>query len=266
MEYFSIGSGSSGNCAYIGSKNTGLLLDAGVSGKRVKESLEAYSIDIENINGILITHEHRDHISSLGVLARKYKIHVYATCKTIRQLSNNSCLGEIDKGLFVPIGQSDEFNIGDISIESFPIPHDAAEPVAYKFKNNRKCLGIVTDIGSFDDNIINLMSGLDAVVLEANHDVRMLETGVYPYQLKRRIAGDLGHLSNEDCGRLLSRILHDNLKWIVLAHLSAENNYDKLALESVYLEITIADNKYRAKDFPIYIAPRKCAGDMLYIL
>ncbi len=265
MEYFSIGSGSSGNCAYIGSGNTKLLLDAGISGKGVKESLEVHDIDIEDIDGILITHEHRDHVACLGVLARRYKIPIYATSKTIGQLSNNSCLGAIDKELFVPIGQSDEFNIGDIRIESFPITHDAVEPVAYKFKDDNGSLGIVTDIGCFDENIINAISNLDAIVLEANHDIRMLETGIYPYQLKRRIASDLGHLSNEDCGILLSKILHDRLKWIVLAHLSAENNYDKLALESVYLEITIADNKYRAKDFPIYVAPRKNVSDIFYI-
>lgn len=265
MEYFSIGSGSSGNCAYIGTDNTKILLDAGISGKRVQNALENSNIDTFDLDGVFITHEHRDHISCLGVLARRYNIPIYATKKTLDKIINNIDLGEIDNSLFFEIENNSSFTIKDMTINTIPISHDAIDPVGYSFESNGKRLGIVTDLGCYDDSLISFLSGIDSIVIESNHDLRMLETGIYPYPLKKRIAGDYGHISNETCGELLSKLLHDNLNWIVLAHLSQENNYEQLALESVKLEINISDTKYRASDFPIYTAPRLVKGNTLLV-
>lgn len=265
MKYFSIGSGSSGNCAFIGTNNANILLDAGISGKRVEESLNENNINPYDIDGIFITHEHRDHVSCLGVLARRFDIPIYATKDTLNDLKNRNDLGKISFSLFNEINNNSTTIIKDLTIKTIPISHDAADPVGYKFECDEKKLGIVTDLGCYDESLVSFLSNLDAIVIESNHDVRMLETGIYPYQLKKRIAGEFGHISNEVCGELLSKILHDDLKWIVLAHLSQENNYERLALESVKLEISISDNKYRANDFQIFVAPRKTKSEIYYI-
>lgn len=260
IRYFSIGSGSSGNSAYVGSGSSGVLLDAGFSMKRIVSGLLEHGISIGDLDGILVTHEHRDHVNGLGVIMRKYNIPVFATKRTIKALLETNLIGNVPEELFVPITPNESYTIGDIKIDVIPIMHDAAEPVGYRFSNDDRVVAIVTDLGCFDSEIINFLNGVHGIVIEANHDRRMLETGLYPYQLKRRIASEYGHLSNEDCGRLLSEIIHDGLEWIVLAHLSKENNYDKLALETVAMEITLSDNKYRARDFEINVAPRSDTG------
>ena len=143
------------------------------------------------------------------------------------------------------------------------ISHDAAQPAAYRFRHDGKWAGIMTDLGVYNEYTIACMQGMDAVLLEANHDIRMLETGPYPYYLKRRIMGERGHLSNEMSGRFLSRILHDGLKAVVLGHLSKENNMAELAYETVRLEITMADNAFRGNDFPITVAKRSEVSEII---
>ena len=149
-----------------------------------------------------------------------------------------------------------DFRVGDVTIHPFEIPHDAAQPSAYRLSHEDTSVAVVTDLGVFSDYIIENMKGLDAVLLEANHDIRMLQAGPYPYYLKQRILGTHGHLSNENAGRLLCRILHDNLKHIFLGHLSKENNYDALAYETVCSEVTMGENPYKASDFHIRVADR----------
>lgn len=136
------------------------------------------------------------------------------------------------------------------------ISHDAADPVAYLVSDGRHRVGVVTDLGYYDADIVSHMEGLDALLLEANHDIRMLQVGAYPYPLKQRILGERGHLSNETSGQLLGQILHDGMQHILLGHLSKENNYDELAYETVRLEISLGDNPYRGNDFPIEVAKR----------
>lgn len=136
------------------------------------------------------------------------------------------------------------------------ISHDAADPVAYLVSDGRHRVGVVTDLGYYDADIVSHMEGLDALLLEANHDIHMLQVGAYPYPLKQRILGERGHLSNETSGQLLGQILHDGMQHILLGHLSKENNYDELAYETVRLEISLGDNPYRGNDFPIEVAKR----------
>ena len=158
-----------------------------------------------------------------------------------------------------------DFIVGDLRVQPFRIDHDAANPVAYRVANGKSCVAVATDLGHYDQYIVDHLQGLDAVLLESNHDVRMLETGPYPYYLKRRILGDHGHLSNENAGRLLSRILHDRLKKILLGHLSKENNYEELAYETVRLEIDQGETPYGASDFSISVASRDQMSEIIYV-
>ena len=189
-------------------------------------------------------------------MMRKYEIPIYGTRETLEEIEGNSYLGKLNKELLNPVLPDTEFETGDLTIQPFRVDHDAANPVAYRVKNGRKSVAVATDMGHFNQYIIDNLQNLDAVLLESNHDVRMLETGPYPYYLKRRILGDHGHLSNENAGRLLCQILHDGLKHIFLGHLSKENNYEELAYETVRLEITEGDNPYSAVDFSISVAGR----------
>ena len=153
----------------------------------------------------------------------------------------------------------------DLVVNPMKISHDAAEPVAYRISHGRQKLGIVTDLGCYNDYTVECLRGMNALLIEANHDVNMLQVGPYPYYLKRRIAGDRGHLSNELSGQLLCRLLNDGMQTIVLGHLSKENNLPELAYETVRVEIAMADNKYKANDFPIRIANRSEVSEIVEI-
>lgn len=256
MRLCSIASGSSGNCIYVGSDTTHLLIDVGISGKRVESGLEYLDLTGRDVDGILITHEHSDHIAGLGVMARKYGIPIYGTKGTLAEIKRASSLGKIDEGLFHEIHADEKMTIKDLTIHPMQVSHDAAQPVAYRVAYGSQKVAVCTDLGHFTDYTVDCLRGMDALLLEANHDVNMLQVGPYPYPLKQRILGDRGHLSNENSGRLLSRILHDNLQSILLGHLSKENNIPELAYEAVRMEITLGDNPYNAGDFEIQVARR----------
>ncbi len=256
MRLASIASGSSGNCIYAGSERSHILIDDGIAGKRVTEGLKALELAPEDLTGILITHEHADHVKGLGVYLRKYNIPVYATAPTIERILADSRLGRMPEELFHPIQKDEDFELGDLTIHAFAVPHDAADPVAYRVECGDKKAAVVTDLGEYDERIIAELQDLDVALVEANHDIRMLETGPYPYMLKQRILGRLGHICNESAGGLLSGILHDGMKHILLGHLSKENNYPALALEAVRMEISLRDTPYSGGDFDIDVAPR----------
>ena len=257
MRMCSIASGSSGNCIYVGSDNHHILIDAGISGKRVEAGLRELELSGKDIDGILLTHEHSDHIKGLGVLARKYGVPIYATPGTAGAVKAMSGLGRIDDSLFVEIHADQDFQIGDLKVSPFHISHDAAEPVAYRIACGEKKMAVATDLGVYTDYTVEHLKGLDVLLLEANHDIHMLQVGAYPYYLKQRISGDLGHLSNETAGKLLCEVLHDDLKAIVLGHLSKENNYAELAYETVKLELALGDTPYKPEDFPLSVASRE---------
>ncbi len=244
MELCSIASGSSGNCIYIGNGDTHLLVDVGISKKRIEAGLCGIEVDPNKLSGILITHEHSDHVSGLGVMSRKHRLPIYTTAETARRILSNTAAGGIDPDLFHPIVPGAAFFIGDIKVHSFSIPHDAANPVGYTFEADGKKVGVATDIGVVTDVIAEHLKGASALLLEANHDVHMLEAGTYPYQLKRRILGNRGHLSNENSGRLLAKIWSRELKHIFLGHLSEENNFPDLAYETVRVELLNAHQEF----------------------
>lgn len=256
MRLCSIASGSSGNCIYVGSEATHLLVDVGISGKRTELGLNSLGLSARDLDGILITHEHADHINGLGVIARKYGVPIYATPGTIEAILTGGGVGKIDSSLFHEVKEDVKLTIKDLTVNPMRISHDAAQPVAYRISYGNKKVGICTDLGVYNDYTVECLKGMDAVLLEANHDVNMLQVGPYPYYLKQRILGDRGHLSNENSGRLLSRILHDGMQNIILGHLSKENNLPELAYEAVRMEITMGDNPYNANDFQIQVAAR----------
>ena len=265
MRLCSIASGSSGNCIYVGSDATHLLVDTGISGKRMVAGVESLGIKPSELDGILITHEHSDHISGLGVMARKYEIPIYTTRETYDAIMQDKKIGLLPEGLFQEVKYDEKFTLKDMEIYPVKISHDARKPVAFRVSSEKKKVGILTDLGNFNDYIVECMSDLDAILLEANHDVNMLQVGPYPYYLKQRILGDRGHLSNELCGRLLDRILHNGIKHVVLGHLSKENNMPELAYETVRLEIDMSDSPFKAKDFHLSVAKRNEVSEVIEI-
>lgn len=258
MEMFSIASGSSGNCICAGNDDTHVMIDAGISGRKIEEGMNTYDLTTRDMAGILITHEHIDHVSGLGVVMRRYGLPVYATKGTIDAIVKDGRIGKVDEGLFHVIRADEVFTVGSLWVKPIRISHDAADPVAYIIKDPRKGkkVGVITDLGKFDDYIVQNIQELSAVLIEANHDVNMLEVGPYPYQLKRRILSDYGHLSNNLSGQLLGKILNDHMEHVFLGHLSAENNYGRLALETVRDEVTAGENPYKGRDFNITVASR----------
>ena len=260
-----VASGSSGNCIYVGSDNTHILIDAGVSKKRTETGLNNNDIDIRDISGIMITHEHIDHINGLGVITRKYEIPIYATAQTLDEIEKNKKIGEIPHGLYREITPDCHFNVGDLEVCPFSISHDAVNPVGYRINCDSKSVAVATDMGKYDDYIVSNLTGLDALVIEANHDVNMLLAGSYPYHLKQRILGDRGHLSNESSGRLINDILNDKIKKIILGHLSKENNFEDLSYQTVRSEIIMSENDYKADDFDIQVARRDVNSELVLV-
>lgn len=265
MRLCSIASGSSGNCIYAGSETTHLLVDTGISKKRIEQGLNTLDIKGEELNGILITHEHIDHIQGLGVFSRKYEIPIYATHGTIEGIKNCKSLGKMPEGLLHEIAVDQPLELGDLTVHPFAISHDANEPSGYRIEQGDKSVAVATDIGIYDEYTVKNLKNVNALVLEANHDIHMLEVGPYPYPLKRRVMGDKGHLSNELSGRLLCDILHDDLKQVVLGHLSKENNYPELAYETVKLEVTLGDNPYKGEEIPMMVAKRDEVSDIITV-
>ncbi len=258
MDFYSIASGSSGNCIYIGTDQSGVLIDAGISCRRITDALKQIDRSPSDLTAILVTHEHSDHIAGLGVLSRKAHIPIYATAATIRQIQRYSPLGKVDEELFHPIEPDQPFSIGDMSVEAFHISHDAADPVAYRVESGGKAAAVATDMGCFNRYTMNHLRELDVILIEANHDENMLQAGPYPYPLKQRILGEKGHLSNTASAMLLSQVLNDHMKMAYLGHLSKTNNYEQLAYATVLSELAMDPNCfYKEGDIPIEVASRE---------
>jgi phosphoribosyl 1,2-cyclic phosphodiesterase len=228
-----LSSGSSGNCTLVAEGNSRVLIDAGISYRKVMQGLSELGLSVSDIDAVLMTHEHKDHVKGLGVLERKRCIPVYGTAGTIAAVKADSSLGKMPEDIFCPVEADISFTLGELTFRPFGIDHDAAEPVAYRIEAGGRKAAVATDLGTYSDYTVRNLSGLDAILLEANHDIRMLEAGPYPFQLKQRIRSDRGHLSNEAAGELLAKIAHEGLKKAMLGHLSKENNMAELAALTV---------------------------------
>lgn len=222
FEYCSIGSGSSGNCHVVKYKDTVILVDAGLTGKKITEGIEKLNIDAKNIKGLFITHEHHDHIKGVGIISRKYDIPIFANKKTWIAMKDK--IGLVDKKNMIFFETDKTYSLGEVLIRPFSIPHDSEEAVGYSFYKDGEKISIATDIGMINENIRRNLYNSKIVVIESNYDHNMLMFGDYPYHLKRRIASLEGHLSNEDCGNFCVELVKKGTKKILLAHLSKDNN------------------------------------------
>lgn len=253
LKICSLASGSSGNCIYMGGDDSGVLVDCGVSGKEILKNLMNIGVCNSTIKGILVTHEHSDHIRSVGIVSRKLDIPIYANTNTWEGMMNS--IGKIKTENIKTFNTGVDFEINGINIKSFRIPHDAAEPVGYSFYYNNQKLSIATDLGYFSETVKENIKGSDIVLLEANHDIEMLKVSRYPYFLKRRILGNNGHLSNEAAGHAVVELLGTGVKEVILGHLSKENNFPELAYTTV--KSVLDENKVIiGKDINISLAPR----------
>ena len=262
MRLCSIASGSSGNCIYVGTEETHVLVDVGIAGKRVLAGLSDLELSLDDVHAILVTHEHADHIHGLGILERKKRIPIYASHGTISYLKETKDLGTMEGIEYVEVSADEPFAVRDLIVDPMTISHDAREPLAFRFGNGGSRAAVCTDIGEFTDYTVDALRDMDCILLEANHDIRMLQAGPYPYPLKQRILGEKGHLSNDNAGKLLSLVASDRLQHILLGHLSRENNLPELAYETVRVEVDMGDNPYHASDFDLKVASRSCPSEI----
>lgn len=231
MRFSVLASGSTGNAFYIETDQTKLLVDAGLSGKQMDKLFQEVAADPSALDGILVTHEHSDHIKGLGIMARKYNLPIYANEKTWQAMEKN--LGKLTTEQKFHFAANHVQTFGDIDVESFSVSHDAADPMFFAFHHGNQKVALVTDLGYVSERIKKTIEGANAFIFEANHDVSMLQMGGYPWSVKRRILGDYGHVSNEDCGLALSDVITNDTKRVYLAHLSKDNNMKELARMSV---------------------------------
>ncbi|MGD6804589.1 MBL fold metallo-hydrolase [Rossellomorea vietnamensis] len=231
MHFSVLASGSTGNAIFVETDQNSFLVDAGLSGKQMEALFQKIGRNIKELTGILVTHEHSDHIKGIGILARKYGLPIYANAKTWKAM--DPLIGN------VPLEQKFEFGMekvqtfGSLDIESFGVSHDAAEPMFYTFHHEGRKLVLVTDTGYVSDRMKGIISNANTYVFESNHDVDMLRMCRYPWSIKRRILSDVGHVSNEDAAIAMSEVFGDQTNSIYLAHLSKDNNMKDLARMSV---------------------------------
>ena len=235
IQFCNLYSGSSGNSTYIATENTRILVDAGVSCNKIVKALNEINVEMDEIDAIIISHEHSDHTKGLTTISKKYHIPIYANIKTWHMLQG---LNVVDTCKFT-FSSNNEFEIGDIKIYPFSIPHDAVDPCGFSLYSDNKKITIATDIGHITEGTLHQMENSDILLLEANYDDETLKCGPYPYQLKKRIMSENGHLSNEDAGKALAYLSKNNVSNIVLGHLSKENNFPELAYQTVYNEIDL---------------------------
>jgi phosphoribosyl 1,2-cyclic phosphodiesterase len=238
MRFASLGSGSEGNALLVQSGTTCLLMDCGFNLAETHARLARLGVTVEAISGIVVTHEHGDHISGVARLARKHAIPVWLTHGTLRSKAEDLA------GLsgLTEISPHQSFAIGDLLVQPYAVPHDAAEPVQYVFSDGARQLGVLTDTGCSTPHIEMMLGGSDALVLECNHDTDMLASGDYPYRLKQRVGGRMGHLSNADAAALLTRLRTDRLQHVVAAHLSRKNNLPELAVRALSNALNCSDD------------------------
>lgn len=252
MKLCSIRSGSRGNAVLVWTDKTKILIDCGISGKAAENGIRDLGLVPEELDGILVTHEHTDHTSGVGVMSRRFHLPVYANQKTWCAMEAD--LGKIAAEHRCTFDHTESFSLGDIEVNPFSIPHDASDPVGYSFLGDDKKISLATDIGILEESLFRAVRGSQLVLLESNHDRNLLEMGRYPLPLKRRISSNRGHLSNDDAAtaaRLLARI---GVKQILLGHLSPENNYPQLAEQTVYNSLVEA-GIHPGQDFFLGIAP-----------
>jgi len=230
MTVWTLASSSSGNCTIVSHGDTHLLIDAGISLRRIREGLKSLGLSPDELTGVLVTHEHSDHIGGIEMLVKYHKTPVFASCGS----GYGICCALPGADPFVNCFEAGiSFELGDITVSSFRTPHDAIESVGFRLVAGGSTLVYATDLGSLTDEVIDAASGADTALIEANHDKEMLKNGPYPPFLKRRILSARGHLSNNDCGKLAAKLALSGTRILQLSHLSCENNTPGLARKTV---------------------------------
>ncbi|MBR2743551.1 MAG: MBL fold metallo-hydrolase [Clostridia bacterium] len=262
LKFTTLFSGSSGNCSFITDGRTRILIDAGVSCKRISEALRALGEDAAAVDALLITHEHIDHVKGVDVLCRKYGIPLYANEYTLHDMALSPKAAESAR----IIRKNAPFAVGDIEIAPFSTPHDAADPLGFVFRDEktRKRLGFASDLGHVSVEVSSALSGCDALYIESNHDVGMLLTGRYPDYLKRRVAGRNGHLSNDDCAAFLAHSVQMGTTQAMLGHLSRENNLPRLAYDTG-INVLRESGINAGEDVRLYVAPASYKSEAITV-
>ena len=260
LNFCSLYSGSSGNSLFVETENTKILVDAGVSSKKIENALENLNVDPSTLSGILITHEHTDHVQGLGTFAKKYDLPVFVNQKTLDAMPKQK--EKIAEKNIKKFTIEEKFEIGDIKVKPFSIPHDAANPCGFNIFADNKKISIATDIGHMTNGIMKNLEDSIFVLLEANYDPEVLKFSHYPYYLKTRIAGPNGHLPNEEAGKTLAHLLNSGLQQAILGHLSKESNFPELAYKTVIEEI-ISSSNYNENSLNLNVASRDNPGDLL---
>ncbi|MBO5143839.1 MAG: MBL fold metallo-hydrolase [Clostridia bacterium] len=236
IKFCNLFSGSTGNCTYISTENTKILIDAGVSCAKISKSLGELDTNLDEIDAILITHEHTDHTKGLTTIAKKHHIPIYTANKTWNNMTSLN-IAETNKFCFTP---NEKFEIGDFEIYPFSIPHDAADPCGFSISAENKKITLATDIGHLTKDIVSHMENSDILLIESNYDTETLKCGSYPYFLKERILGEYGHLSNETASKAIAYLCKNGVNNIILGHLSKENNFPELAYQTAINELNDA--------------------------
>lgn len=235
LKFCSLYSGSSGNSSLIQSKNINILVDAGVSGKKIVDALASINVGIENISAILVTHEHSDHTQSIATLSKKYNIPIYANKKTWEAMSDKK--SKISENNIFYFNNNKSFTLNDLTVFPFDIPHDAANPCGFSISDSDSKVSIATDIGHMTNYVLDNLKDSNFVLLESNYEPDVLKCSSYPFRLKERIASPIGHLSNIEAGKTINYLANNGVKNIMIGHLSNENNFPELAYKSVLEQI-----------------------------
>lgn len=259
LNFCSLYSGSSGNSSFVQSENTKILVDCGVSCKKIEEALKTLAIDGSSIDAILITHEHIDHVKGLSVFASKYDIPVFASSNTFDYMEKATA--KIDEKNLKTFEINDKFTIGDLEISPFAIPHDAVNPCGFNILHNNNKISIATDIGHMTNPILKELEGSSFVLLESNYDTSVLKCCSYPFALKTRISGPTGHLSNEIASKTLSYLFKNGLKSAMLGHLSKESNFPELAYQTALDELI--SNGIDVNSISLGVAHRDYPGKLI---
>lgn len=252
LNFCSLYSGSSGNSLFVETSHTKLLVDAGVSCKKIENALNDISVDPSSIDGILVTHEHIDHVQSLGTLSKKFDLPVFVNQETLDAMPKQR--DKIDTKNIKTFKINDKFEIGDLRIHPFSIPHDAANPCGFNIFKDDKKISIATDIGHMTKDVLRNLEESLFIMIEANYDPEVLRCSSYPFTLKSRIAGPTGHLPNEIAGKTISHLLKSGLKTAMLGHLSKESNFPELAYQTVLDELIL--NNYDENSLSLSVASR----------
>ena len=254
IEVCMLASGSSGNAIYVATEHTKILIDAGLSGKRLAAALSDIDVNASDLDALLLSHDHNDHTCGAGIMARRYHLPVYATAPTWQAAAFK--LGTIPAEHCRLLPNHGSLSFRDLVVETFPVPHDAADPVGFVFRSQNHAIALVTDLGYITPAILERLQDLDCLIFEANHDEKMLINGSYPWSLKKRILSDQGHLSNVTAAEGLVKMISPRTRHVVLAHLSEQNNLPPLAFDTVCARLEAAGHLSQGKQLVVQVADR----------